>query len=44
MQTFKFVVSVECESLEQAEEVLAERLYHDEDYGFYYRLPGWERA
>jgi hypothetical protein len=38
---FAFVVNIDCETLEQAQQVMAERLGHDEDYGFKYRLHEW---
>ncbi|MBG6106594.1 hypothetical protein [Frigoribacterium sp. CG_9.8] len=38
MKTFTSIVTIRCESLEQAEVVLAERLAHDEDYGFDYSV------
>lgn len=31
-------VTIEAETLENAEQVLAERLGYDEDYGFFYTL------
>jgi len=38
--TFEFKVSVTAETREQAEQVMAERINHDEDYGFDYQI-GW---
>lgn len=38
MPKFQVMVTVDCETLEQAQQVAAERLSHDEDYGFEYRL------
>jgi len=38
MQTINFVVSVTCQTLEQAMEVMAHRMGHDEEYGFDYSL------
>ena len=38
MAQFKISVLVECETLEQAEQVAAERIGYDEDYGFEYRF------
>lgn len=38
MSAFTISVTVECETLEQAEQVAAERLSHDEDYGFDYHF------
>lgn len=35
---YRYVVTVAADTREQAEEVLAERLGHDEDYGFDYAL------
>ena len=40
MTAFAFVVTVECETLSQAHQVMAERIGPDEDYGFDYRI-GW---
>lgn len=40
MADFTFTVSVSCETQEQAEQVMSERLAYDEDYGFDYKL-GW---
>lgn len=38
MTVYRYVVTVECESSLDAERVIAERLAHDEDYGFDYSL------
>lgn len=38
MSTFHFTVVVECDTMEQAEQVASERINYDEDYGFPYRL------
>lgn len=38
MRLFTSTVSIECETVEQAEQVLGERLTYDEDYGFRYVL------
>lgn len=38
LQQFNFVVMVNAPSLEQAAEVMAQRLGHDEDYNFQYNL------
>lgn len=35
---FKFVVEVECQTPEQADEVMQERIGYDEDYGFEYQI------
>ena len=43
MTKFAFVVTVECETLDQAEQVVVERLGYDEDYGFEYTLD-WSGA
>lgn len=43
MAAFTITVTVECETPEQAEQVAAERLNHDEDYGFDYEL-GWAKV
>lgn len=39
---FKAKVIVECDTQEQAEEVLANRLYHEEEYGFNYYIDYFE--
>jgi len=36
--TYTFTVTVKCETDEQAAHVMAERLGHDEDYGFPYEI------
>ena len=41
--TYTFTVTVECETQEQATQVIAERLNHDEDYGFPYEIR-WDEA
>ena len=38
MNEYHFVVTVTCETRKQAEEVLAERIGYDEDYGFRYEI------
>ncbi|MET4703061.1 hypothetical protein ABIB54_000515 [Frigoribacterium sp. UYMn621] len=38
MKTFRAVVIIRCETIEQAEIVLAERLAYYEDYGFDYTV------
>ena len=38
---FEFKVVVTAGSREEAEQVMAERINHDEDYGFEYMI-GWE--
>lgn len=38
IHAFFYVVRVDCEDKEQADHVMAERLGHDEDYGFDYTL------
>ena len=40
---FTYVVTVQCESREQAHRVITERILHDEDYGFVYEID-WEEA
>lgn len=35
---FHFIVTVMAHNLEQAEQVIAERIDHDESYGFDYRI------
>ena len=40
MPRYERTVVIECDTEEQAEVVLAERLGHDEDYGFPYQV-GW---
>jgi hypothetical protein len=39
---YRFVIAVEAETLDQAKRVVAERLDHDEDYGFPYQIE-WYR-
>lgn len=36
--TFEYVVHVEAATRDQADQVMAERLTHDEDYGFPYTV------
>lgn len=38
MQKYRYVVAVEAETQDQADQVIAERVYYYEDYGFYYRI------
>lgn len=38
MYKHQFTVTVECETEEQAKQVIAERIGHDEDYGFAYKI------
>ena len=38
MTRYHFTVSVECDTQEQANQVMAERLQHEEDYGFDYTI------
>lgn len=38
MPKFLYQFTVECETVEQAERVVAERMGHDEDYGFEYKV------
>lgn len=38
MASFRITVEIECDTLEQAEQVGAERLGYDEDYGFDYQF------
>jgi len=42
MPKFEFVVVIRCPTQEQAEQVMAERINHDEEYGFDYEI-GWSR-
>jgi hypothetical protein len=35
---YRFVVIVKCETWEQAQQVIQERIYFDEDYGFDYEV------
>lgn len=39
---FTFQVTIEADTLEEAKQVMAERIDYDEDYGFEYRI-SWER-
>ena len=41
MKHFACIFELECDSQEEAEIVLSERLGPDEDYGFTYRIMGW---
>lgn len=43
MQEFKFTVTVDCETQAEADQVMAERLGCDEDYGFEYTVD-WDGA
>lgn len=38
MEEFTFTVTVTCDNLAEAEQVMTERLGHDENYGFAYDL------
>ena len=38
MAKFKYIVTIECDSPEQAAEVVANRLGIDDDYGFDYSI------
>lgn len=38
MGQYRFTVTVECETEEEALQVMAERVYFDEDYGFEYTI------
>ena len=38
MPKFSFNVEVECDTLEEAQQVAAERMGYDEDLGFEYRI------
>lgn len=38
MTAYRYLVTVECETVGQAEIVIAERLGCDEDYGFTYQI------
>lgn len=38
MPDFTLTVTIECDTIEQAQQVAAERLGHDEDYGFEYTI------
>lgn len=44
MKKFAAVVIVECETLDQAQIVLAERLAYDENYGYRYAIIHTELA
>lgn len=35
---FRYYVTVECETVEEADTVMAERICYDEDYGFDYTI------
>ncbi len=39
---FRYVVTVEADSKEQADQVISERVYHDEWYGFDYTISAKE--
>ena len=43
MNTYQYTITVHCETKEQADTVVDERLQPDEDYGFYYQLT-YERS
>lgn len=43
MSSFTFTVTITTDTAAHARTVMAERLAHDEDYGFDYQL-GWEPA
>lgn len=38
MPTYRYTVEVECASKDEADTVIAERVYYDEDYGFDYTI------
>lgn len=38
MAKFRFSTVIEADTHEQALQVMSERMEHDEDYGFFYRL------
>ena len=38
MKTYTYTVTVTCDTAKQARRVMAERLSHDEDYGFDYQV------
>lgn len=38
MQEYKFIVTVDTATLEQAEQVMRERIENEEDYGFAYLI------
>ncbi len=44
MPTFRISITVACANADEAEMVAAERLQHDEDYGFEYRFGPYEVA
>jgi hypothetical protein len=35
---YDYIVTVKAGSRDEADQVMAERVYHDEDYGFEYRI------
>lgn len=41
MKEHTFYVEIAAPTREQAAQVMAERLQHDEDYGFPYEIKGW---
>lgn len=43
MKHFHYIVTVACETAEEAEQVMGERLSYDEDYGFDYSV-GYKAA
>lgn len=38
MATFRYLVTVEADTEDRAVQVMAERIGHDEDYGFFYTI------
>jgi hypothetical protein len=40
---YNYAVAVDADSPEQAEQVMSERLFHDEDYGFRYQIVSFYR-
>lgn len=38
---FRYEVQIDADTAEQADQVIGERLGHDEDYGFGYRIVSW---
>lgn len=38
MINYYYVVTVKCETRDEAEEVMSERIGHDEDYGYQYEI------
>ena len=38
MAYYNYLVTVQTDTQEHADQVMAERIYHDEDYGFEYRM------